>query len=161
MAIGNPQVSSGDGLASGSNASANAVTVTGAYDFLFQRQNNDGYIGGSTTGITLTAAGAGTVNGADSYNKYAQGMNLLINITAITGSLTVSVQGKDPASGTYYTILTSAALAATGATLLTIHPSFATTANLSANASVPLTFRIVYTVATGPVTATIGAAMII
>ena len=68
-----------------------------------QRSNID------ATLATLAAAAAGSVT-ADQTNINARGLQIGINITAITGttpSLTVTVQGKDAASGTYYTLLSA------------------------------------------------------
>ncbi len=112
---------------------------------------------------TLTAVGAGTVNGPDQ-TCGGSALNLGINITTMTGTgptLQVTVQGKDAASGQYYTILQSAVLAATGFTLLQIADGIVVAANLSANAKMPTTFRISYTVAgtTPAVTATLGASV--
>lgn len=110
---------------------------------------------------TLTAVGAGTVNGPDQNGGYGRGLLCFIDITAISGttpSLTVTVQGKDPVSGKYYTLLASAALNATGTTVLRIYPGLTAAANLTASDILPTDFRIIYVVAgTGPsVTATIS-----
>jgi hypothetical protein len=111
--------------------------------------------------LTLTAQGTGTVNSTDQVNGSGRGILLVINITAITaGSLTVTLQGKDIASGVYYTLLASAALAATGTTVLTVYPGVVATTNVSANSPLSRTWRITSATVTGPVTATIGASVI-
>jgi len=115
--------------------------------------------------LTLTAQGAGTVTSPDIINFAGFGANIVVDITAITGTTptcTVTIQGKDVASGKYYTILTSAALAAVATTLLTIFPNAPNTANVSANALLPRTFRVSVTVGgTSPsVTATFGASVV-
>src|SRR6184192_2214854 len=114
-----------------------------------------------STLATLSAAGAGTVNTVD-HPGNASALNIGINITALTGTsptLQVTVQGKDAASGVYYTILQSAVLAATGFTLLQIGAGLVAAANSVANAVLPSVFRISYTVGgtTPACTATIGA----
>lgn len=114
--------------------------------------------------ITLTAASSG-VNSADQTNLSGRGINLVIDVTAISGTsptLTVTLQGKDTASGQYYTILASAALTATGVTVLQVFPGAAVTANVSANAQLPRTWRISTAIGgtTPSVTATIGASVI-
>lgn len=113
----------------------------------------------------LSAVGAGTVNGPDQPNVAGKGINVYINITAITGTtptLTVTVQGKDPASGQYFNILTSAALNATGFTRLIIYPGITVAANAADSDVLPDTFRITYTVGgTGPsVSATISGSIL-
>lgn len=115
--------------------------------------------------ITHTAAAAG-VNGADQTNPGRRGVQLGINITALGGvspTLTVTIQGKDPVSGQYYNLLTSAAIAATGFTLLTVYPGAPATANVSAPQSLPLTWRVITAIGgtTPAVTATVAANLLI
>jgi len=112
----------------------------------------------------LAAAGAGTVNGSDQSNTNARGLHLVIDITAITGTptLTVTIQGKDAVSGKYYTILASAALAAVATTVLRVYPGLAAAANLAVNDVLPRDWRVTYTIGGGTpaVTATIAASLI-
>ena len=115
---------------------------------------------------TLSAAGAGTTNGTDQTNVNGRGVQVVVDITAISGTsptLTVKVQGKDKASGKYYDLLASAALNATGTTLLTVYPGAPVTANVSASQALPAVWRVVSTVGgTSPsVTATVGASVIV
>ncbi len=112
--------------------------------------------------IALSAAGAGTYTSIDQDNFVAKGANVFANITAITGTsptLTVIIEGKDSASGQYYTILSSAALGATGFTPLTVYPGVTAVANSAASQIVPKYWRVRAVVSgTGPaVTATISA----
>lgn len=114
--------------------------------------------------ITLTAASTG-VNSADQTNNGARGIKLVIDITAITGTtptLTVTLQGKDAASGKYYTILASTALNAVATTVLTVFPGATASANVAANDMLPKTWRVITVIGgTGPsVTATIGASLV-
>lgn len=112
--------------------------------------------------VTLTAAGAGTVTTNDLQNVNASGLTVVVDITAITGTsptLTVTIQGKDVASGKYYTILAGAALTATGTTVMRIYPGITQTNTTTlASLVVPEWFRISYTIGgtTPAVTATIG-----
>jgi hypothetical protein len=115
--------------------------------------------------VTLAAASTGG-NSPDQANYNGRGLQLGINVTAITGTsptLTVTVQGKDSASGTYYTILASTAINATGFTLLTVYPGAPTTANVSSPQVLPRTWRVLYAIGgtTPAVTATIGASVIV
>lgn len=123
-----------------------------------QRSNTD-----TNSSLTvLSAQGTGTVNSADQINTNGRGLILVVNITAITaGSLTVTIQGKDVVSGVYYTLLASAALASTGTTVMTIYPGETASANVAANSPLPRTWRVSSVVATGPVTATVGASVIV
>ena len=116
--------------------------------------------GSDFTALTLAAQAAGTVTSSDLQIGADQGsvigFNVSINITSVTGSLTVTIQGKDGASGTYYTLLASAALASVAFTRLQVGATIAASANLIAQSYVPRTIRISAVVATGPVSATIG-----
>lgn len=116
--------------------------------------------------ITLAAQGVGTVTSSDQTNNYGCGVQVGVNITVLTGTsptVTVTVEGKDTVSGTYYTLLASAAIAATGFTLLTVYPGAPTTANVSSPQVLPKTWRVKAVVAgtTPAATATIGASVIV
>lgn len=112
--------------------------------------------------VNITAAGAGTFNTNDLQNVNASGLTVVVDITAITGTsptLTVTIQGKDVASGKYYTILAGAALTATGTTVMRIYPGIIqANTNVIASLLVPEWFRISYTIGgtTPAVTATVG-----
>lgn len=103
----------------------------------------------------------GTYNSADQGNLVRRGVKLTIDVTAITGSLTVTIQSKDPVSGKYTTLLQSAALAGVGTTTLTVYPAIAAVANVSASDVLPATWRVSAVVAGTNVTATVGASLIV
>lgn len=112
------------------------------------------------------AAGAGTYTSADQKNLTHRGLNLYINITALTGTgptVTVIIEGKDPVSGQYFTLLSSTALSAIGFTRLIVYPGIAVTANFSDNDALPGTWRVRVVVGgTGPAaTGTISASLLI
>jgi hypothetical protein len=111
------------------------------------------------------AAPAGTYVTPDLQNLSHRGIKLYINISAVSGTgptLTVTIQGKDPVSGQYFTVLVSVALATTGETVLTVYPGLAATANVGANDVLPATWRVQALVAgtTPTVTATIAASLL-
>lgn len=115
--------------------------------------------------VTHTAASAG-VAGADQLNINSRGVQIGVNITAGTGTtptLQVIIEGKDAASGAYYTLLASAAIAATaGFTLLTVYPGLTAAANSIANQVLPRVWRVRTVIGgtTPAVTATVGASVI-
>lgn len=110
--------------------------------------------------MTLTAQ-ATNKTGDDTDCAIAKGAVITVDITAITaGNVVITVEGKDEVSGKYYTILTSAALAAVATTVLRIYPGLVAVANVTVNDVLPTKFRVRATVTTGPVTATIGAALV-
>jgi hypothetical protein len=116
------------------------------------------------TALVLANATA-SANGADLENVSGKSAHVVIDITAIAGTsptATFTVQGKDPFSGKYYTILASAALAATGTTVLRIGAGLTAAANLVANDVMPRVFRVICT-AGGTVTdldATVGVSLV-
>jgi uncharacterized membrane protein YccC len=115
--------------------------------------------------VTLAAASAGG-NSVDQNNAQARGVVVGVNISAITGTsptLTVTVQGKDTASGEYYTLLESTALAAVGFTTLTVLPGVTAAANVAASLPLPATWRVLYAIGgtTPAVTGTIGACLLV
>jgi hypothetical protein len=114
---------------------------------------------------TLTAAGTGSVTGAQLDTHQAKGCLIFINVTAISGTtptLTVTLKGLDSTSGTAYTVLASAALNATGLTVLKVYPGLTAAANTVANDVTPCASRIDYTIGgtTPSVTATISMQLI-
>ena len=64
-----------------------------------------------------------------------------------TASITPSIQGQDSVSKAWYTILTGAAVAAVGTTVMRVGPTIIAAANVGANAMLPETFRVAVAVA--------------
>jgi len=117
-----------------------------------------------TASQILSGVGAtATQNSADQLNPCGRGVKVFANVSAIgTGSVTFSIQAKDPASGTYSTILSSAAIVANGMTVLTVYPGLPATANVSANDVLPRQWRVVATANNAnPVNYTVGASVIV
>jgi hypothetical protein len=108
---------------------------------------------------TLTAQAGGTVVSPTIDMQQSKGCLIFINVTSITGSLTVTLQGVGP-TGTAYTILASAAISATGQTVLKVYPGLTASANAVANDVTPITAQLSSVVATGPCTATISMQLI-
>jgi hypothetical protein len=108
--------------------------------------SNGGTLLGNQDNIALinqVASAPGTYVSADQTNWSGRGAKVYVNITSIgTSTVTVTIQGKDPVTGTYYTLLTSAALAANAFTVLEVYPGIAVTANVSANVVLPKTWRV-------------------
>lgn len=114
--------------------------------------------------ITHTAAAAGT-NSMDCTNTSGKGVKVVVDITALTGTsptLTATIQGKDTASGKYYTLLDSAALSATGTTVLTVYPGLTAAANSKADDLIPDVFRVITAIGgtTPAVTATVSCTIL-
>jgi len=74
-------------------------------------------------------------------------LHVIIDVTAVTATpaLTVKIQGKDRASGKYYDILVSAAIATVSTTVLKVGPGLTAAANLVANDFLPAIWRVTVT----------------
>lgn len=123
------------------------------------RTNLDFNVSELISGVGATAS----VNSADKVNAYGRGVKVFVNTTAIgTGSITVAIQAKDPGSGTYVTLLASAAIITNVMTVLTVYPGLAATANVSANDLLPRQWRVSVTANNAnPANYTVGASVIV
>jgi hypothetical protein len=96
--------------------------------------------------FTLLASTARTasVDTADQLNRGHRGLVLVIDATAsaATPSVVFTIQGKDRASGKYYTILVSAAVTGTGTTALRVYPGLTAATNVTANDVLPECWRL-------------------
>ena len=87
-----------------------------------------------------------SVNGTDQVNYNARGVTIVLVTTAIgTGSITLTIQGKDPGSGTYYTLLAGAAVVTNTTNRYTVYPGLTAAANVTASDVLPNAWRIVIT----------------
>jgi hypothetical protein len=95
------------------------------------------------TSIARTATP--TVSDVTTYN--ANGITVVINVTAITASPSVvfTIDGKDALSGVYYNLLTSAAIVGTGTTVLRVALGATVAANLVVSLPLPRVIRILPT----------------
>lgn len=97
---------------------------------------------------TLLASGSRTTtqNGADITNTKYRGIHVYLDMTVVgTGSVTLTIQGKDSVSGGYYTILAGAAVITNVANVYRVYPGLTAAANAVANDVLPRTFRIIVT----------------
>lgn len=77
-------------------------------------------------------------------NRGHRGVIVVIDVTAIaaTPSVVFTIQGYSALGDDYYTILASAAITATGTTVLRVFPASTVTANLAANDQLPPQWRV-------------------
>lgn len=104
---------------------------------------------GHGSGIVLLNSGAVTTNGncGDQVNTLARGIKLFLSPGSFgsgASAITVTIQGKDPVSGSYYTLLTSASLTASTFSVLSVYPGLAVSANVSANDVLPPVWRVTW-----------------
>lgn len=111
--------------------------------------------------ILPSAARTATTNGADLINKDKLGVVVVIDTTVVPGSAVsnvVTIQGMDPLSGKYYTILASAAITAVGTVVLRVGRGLTASANLVASDVLPKHWRVIVTAGNGnSATYSIGA----
>jgi len=103
---------------------------------------------GNLDNITILTVAAQTTsqNGADQTNYNARGAKVYLNMTNVgTGSVTLTIQGKDPVSGSYYTLLTGAAVVTNSFNVYEVYPGVAVTTNVSASTTLPRTWRVITT----------------
>lgn len=152
--------SDGNALPNNSALVASVLELFNGVTYDRERGNMD-----TTTAILNVSSQTANVNSSDQTNYNGRGVQLGINITALTGTtptVTVSIQGKDVVSGQYYTLGTSAALNATGFTVLTLYPGVNPSNNVAFSQVLPRTWRVAVTLGgTSPSTnMTVGASII-
>ncbi len=113
--------------------------------------------------LVIGVGATASVNSPDQVNAYGRGVKVFVVTSAIgTGSITVTIQAKDPASGAYTTLLASAAITTNTTTVLTVYPGLAATANVSANDILPRQWRIAVTANNAnPANYSVGASLIV
>ncbi len=95
---------------------------------------------------------ATSVTSADQTNAQWKGAHIIIRAsTYTTGAYTPTVQGKDPVSGEYYSLLVGTAISSTSTNVLKIAPGITAATNASVADLLPKTWRVVMTGTTTPV----------
>lgn len=94
--------------------------------------------------LLASAARTATVDSGEQNNVGHRGVHIIIDVTAIaaTPSVVFDIQGKDPASGKWYTILASAAITGVGTTVLALYPGIGETANVKESDVLPAMWRV-------------------
>lgn len=123
---------------------------------------------GNATGaadVTLLNVSAVTTsqNSADQTNTGCRGVKVVLDMTAVgTGSVTLTIQGKDVASGKYYTILAGVAVTTNSTNVYTVYPGTTVAANVTAADVLPRTWRVAVAANNvNPATYTVGASVLV
>lgn len=120
----------------------------------------------ATAGIIFPSAvrAAATYTSDELFNSNWKGVRLFINRTVATGTVTVSIEGRDPVTDTWFTITgaTTPALTSAIATTLTVYPGITVAAGTGTTSTeisnfVPSSWRVKAVVATDTTTWSIGA----
>lgn len=86
---------------------------------------------------------AAQVNSQNIPNNYYRGGHIIVTVTSyVSGSYTVTLQGRNTATGNYYDLLTSSAIAANGQTILKIYPGITGVANGATSDFLPQIWRV-------------------
>lgn len=110
------------------------------------------------------AAVTTTQTGADVRNLSSRGVKVVLVTSAIgTGSITLTIQGKDVQSGSYYTLLAGAAVITNTTNIYTVYPSgIAAVANVTAVDVLPEYWRFLITANNAnAATYSVGFAMVV
>ena len=115
--------------------------------------------------ITLITASAVTTTqtAADQTNYTGRGLIVVLDMTTVgTGSVTLTIQGKDAASVKYYTLLSGAAVTTNSTNVYYVYPGAPVTANVSASYPLPHTWTVKVTANNANSTSyTVGASVIL
>lgn len=105
----------------------------------FQRSNTD-------LSLLATATTHTTRNSGDKTNYNWRGIKVFLNmVTAGSGSVTISIEVKDPVSGSYKAILIGTAVTADGVYCYTVYPGIEPIANEAVSDVLSRIFRVVAT----------------
>lgn len=145
----------GSGVADGAGVIAGMTTPSAGYAanglatgaMVYNGSTWDRQRGNIEQTVGIVAAGVTTTQtGADQTNYNWRGVKVVFDMTVVgTGSVTLSIQGKDTASGKYYTILAGAAVITNVTNVYTVYPGAVVAANVSANDVLPRTWRVLCT----------------
>jgi hypothetical protein len=138
----------------GGTAATNVITLTGVDTNTSSYDNGDLLMAEYATGnyaetVRASAILTATTQSGTIDNYGAKGATFFINVTAIDGtpSITVQVQARDSISGNWKDIpgAVTGAITAVGQTTLTLYPGIAETANTEVSVPLPQKYRLVYT----------------
>lgn len=126
------------------NPTANNNVPVFDFGMLYNGSTWDQKRGNNEVTVLPSAARTVTTNSADFTNYNNTGLHLVINVSAITAtpSITPTIQGKDPISGTYYTVLTGLPITTTGINIIKVYPGISAVVNASASDILPRTWRL-------------------
>lgn len=98
-------------------------------------------------GIALASLARTATNSTSDFTNYGhESMIVVFDITAVsTSDIKCKIEGKDPASGKYYTILESASVTTTSTNVYRISPQLTAAANTIAKDITPTNFRFTMT----------------
>lgn len=101
----------------------------------------------NTEAVLLASLARSTTQTSDDLNNPScSGIRVILKVTSAgTGSITLTINGRDPASGAYHLLLSGAAVTTNSTNTYTVFPGATASANVAANDCLPETFQIVVT----------------
>lgn len=149
--------------AAGIGDGVNGQAVLCVQDYQYNGATYDRRYGNQN--VTLLASAARTTNttSSDQTNYNGRGVVVTLDCTASSsGSVTITIQGKDSVSGNYYTILAGTAVTTTSTNVYRVFPGLTASPNAVANDVLPRTWRISVAANNGNnITYSVGASVIV
>ncbi|RJQ26335.1 MAG: hypothetical protein C4589_09875 [Peptococcaceae bacterium] len=146
------------------NLEAYLDSVEAKLDTLISQTDNlETFLEGLEGILLASAARTATINSPDVVNGRRNGIHVVLDVTAIdtAPSITLKIEGKDPASGKYYTILEGAAVTAVSTNVYKVFSAATAAANAVANDIIPKTWRVTVTHANAnPITYSVGYSLV-
>lgn len=105
----------------------------------------DEIVGNSSGSLISAASLTTTQTTTDQTNTSARGVKVTLDWLSGTGNVTLKIDGKDPASGKYFTLLTGGSIGAAATNTYTVYPGLTAAANVTVNDVLPRTWRVVVT----------------
>lgn len=135
-------IGSGQNLGDGGNGSNYLAVVEGQ----FNGTSFDRRYGNVAITTLASAARTTTQTSADLINYNGRFLHVILNVTSAgTGSITLTINGKDGASSTYYPLLVGAAVTTNSQNIYRVGVGLTSAANSVANDFVPRTFQLIVT----------------
>jgi hypothetical protein len=123
--------------------SSNGINIGGVAPMLFGGTNFERQRNNIDATLLASAIRTTTSSGADITTYNLQGILICLDVTAGSGSLTVTVNGKCPASAKYYPILTGTLVTTNSFNVYRIYPGLTAVAGSTVNDHLPRIINIV------------------
>lgn len=96
--------------------------------------------------VLESASRTATLSSSELENLNGKGVHVVLDMTTVgTGSVTLSIEGKDAISGKWYAILTGSTVTTNSTNVYKVYPGLTAAANSVASDIIPALFRITVT----------------
>lgn len=142
--------------AAGGGDNANGTAFPAVGQELFNNTNWDRQRNNVDVTLLASASRNTTQTSADITTYNLSGITVIVDCTAGAGTVTLTINGKDPASGKYYPLLTGTAVTSATTNVYRIMPGLTAVANKDVNAYLPRIIQIVLTSNLASLTYSVG-----